>query len=122
MYQKLIIHGNLGSDAELKYLTDGTAVCTFSLASSRIITKGKDETTWYRVTRFGKQAEVLSQYLLKGTSVIVEGRLKPDENGNPRVFQRKDQSWAASYEVTASDIEFAGNKKSEQLPADEVPF
>ena len=122
MYAKLIIIGNLGSDAELRYTPDGTAVCTFSLASSRVIKQGKDETTWYKVTRFGKQAEVMSQYLLKGTSVLVEGRLKPDEKGNPRVYQRKDQSWAASFEVTAENIEFVGNNKSEQSAPDEVPF
>lgn len=122
MYQKLIIVGNLGSDAELRYLPDGTPVCTFSLASSRVVAKGKDETVWFRVTRFGKQAEVLSQYLLKGAAVCVEGRLKPDDKGNPRVYQRKDQSWAASFDVTAENIEFVGNKKSEQLTDEEVPF
>lgn len=60
MYQRIIIIGNIGSDAELRYLPDGTPVCTFSLADSRVVTKGKDETTWFRVTRFGKQAEALA--------------------------------------------------------------
>ena len=122
MYQPLIINGNLGSDAELRFATDGTPVCTFSLASGRVISKGKDETTWYRVTLFGKRAEVLANYLLKGVSVIVQGRLKPDENGNPRVYQRKDGTWSASFDVTADNIQFVGNKKSEQLTDEEVPF
>ena len=120
-YQPLIINGNLGSDAELRFTPDGTPVCTFSLASGRVISKGKDEITWYRVTLFGKRAEVLANYLLKGVSVIVQGRLKPDENGNPRVYQRKDGTWSASFDVTATEIEFAGNKKGEVAP-DEVPF
>jgi single-strand DNA-binding protein len=122
MYQKLIIIGNCGSDAELRYLPDGTPVCTFSLADSRVVKKGVDETTWFRVTRFGKQAEVLAQYLLKGASVCVEGRLKPDDKGNPRVYQRKDGTWGSSFDVTADNIQFVGNKKSEQLTDEEVPF
>ena len=122
MYQKLIIIGNIGSDAELRYLPDGTPVCTFSLADSRVVKKGVDETTWFRVTRFGKQAEVLAQYLLKGASVLVEGRLKPGDGGNPRVYQRKDGTWGASFDVTASDVEFVGNKKGEVAPDIDVAF
>ena len=116
MYQKLIIIGNIGSDAELRYLPDGTPVCTFSLADSRVVKKGVDETTWFRVTRFGKQAEVLAQYLLKGASVLVEGRLKPGDGGNPRVYQRKDGTWAASFEVVASSVKFLSGKDE---PADQ---
>ena len=122
MYQKLILIGNIGSDAELRYLPDGTPVCTFSLADSRVVKKGVDETAWFRVTRFGKQAEVLAQYLLKGASVLVEGRLKPGDGGNPRVYQRKDGTWSASFDVTASDVEFVGNKKGEVAPDIDVAF
>ena len=122
MYQKLILIGNIGSDAELRYLPDSTPVCTFSLADSRVISKGKDETTWFRVTRFGKQAEVLAQYLLKGASVLVEGRLKPGDGGNPRVYQRKDGTWSASFDVTAENIQFVGNKKGEVAPDIDVAF
>ena len=122
MYSKLIIIGNIGSDADLRYLPDGTPVCTFSLADSRVVKKGVDETTWFRVTRFGKQAEVLAQYLLKGASVLVEGRLKPGDGGNPRVYQRKDGTWSASFDVTASDVEFVGNKKGEVAPDIDVAF
>jgi len=74
------------------------------------------------VTRFGKQAEVLAQYLLKGASVLVEGRLKPGDGGNPRVYQRKDGTWSASFDVTASDVEFVGNKKGEVAPDIDVAF
>ena len=122
MYQRIIIIGNIGSDADLRYMPDGTPVCTFSLADSRVVKKGVDETTWFRVTRFGKQAEVLAQYLLKGASVLVEGRLKPGDGGNPRVYQRKDGTWGSSFDVTADNIQFVGNKKGEVAPDIDVAF
>ena len=122
MYQKLILIGNIGSDAELRYTPEGLPVSTFTLATSKILSKTKDETCWFRVTLFGKRAEVLNNYLLKGASVMVEGRLKPGEGGNPRVYQRKDGTWSASFDVTASDVEFVGNKKGEVAPDIDVAF
>ena len=122
MYQKLILIGNIGTDAELRYTPEGLPVSTFTLATSKILSKTKDETCWFRVTLFGKRAEVLNNYLLKGASVMVEGRLKPGEGGNPRVYQRKDGSYASSYDVTASDVEFVGNKKGEVAPDIDVAF
>ena len=122
MYQKLILIGNIGTDAELRYTPEGLPVSTFTLATSKILSKTKDETCWFRVTLFGKRAEVLNNYLLKGASVMVEGRLKPGEGGNPRVYQRKDGTWSASFDVTASDVEFVGNKKGEVAPDIDVAF
>ncbi len=123
MYQKLIIIGNLGSNPEMRFTPNGDPVTSFSVATSRRY-GDKDETTWFRVTRFGKQAEVLAQYLLKGTLVLVEGRLKPDKNtGSPKVFQKKDGSWGSSYEVTADTVRFLSSRgESEQLTDEEVPF
>ena len=122
MYRKLILIGNIGTDAELRYTPEGLPVSTFTLATSKILSKTKDETCWFRVTLFGKRAEVLNNYLLKGASVMVEGRLKPGEGGNPRVYQRKDGTWSASFDVTASDVEFVGNKKGEVAPDIDVAF
>lgn len=120
MDAKIIIIGNLGRDPELRFLPDGTPVTTFSVATSRKAGE-KDETTWFRVTVWGKQAESCNQYLHKGSKVLVEGRLRPDESGNPTVFQRKDGTWGASYEVTADAVKFLSGKADE--PADEdVPF
>jgi single-strand DNA-binding protein len=116
MYQKLIIIGNLGKDPEMKYTTDGKAVTTFSVAASN----RKDETVWFRVSTWDKQAETCNQYLHKGSKVLVEGALKADAQGNPRTYERKDGGgWAASFEVVASSVKFLSGKDE---PAEEVPF
>ena len=80
----------------MKYTPDGKAVTTFSVAAGN----RKDETVWFRVSTWEKQAEVCNQYLHKGSKVLVEGALKPDAQGNPRVYQRKDGTWSASFDVT----------------------
>ena len=116
MYSKLIIIGNLGRDPEMKYTTDGKAVTTFSVAASN----RKDETVWFRVSTWDKQAETCNQYLHKGSKVLVEGALKADAQGNPRTYERKDGGgWAASFEVVASSVKFLSGKDE---PAEEVPF
>ena len=115
MYQKLIIIGNLGKDPEMRYTPDGKAVTTFSVAASN----RKDETVWFRVSTWEKQAETCNQYLHKGSRVLVEGALKPDAGGNPRVYERKEGGWAASFEVVASAVKFLSGKEE---PAEEVPF
>ncbi len=117
MYQKLIIIGNLGKDPEMRYTTDGKAVTTFSVAASN----RKDETVWFRVSTWDKQAETCNQYLHKGSKVLVEGALKPDAGGNPRTYERKDGGWAASFEVVASAVKFLSGK-DEQPANDDVPF
>ena len=113
MYHKLTIVGNLGKDPEMKYTTDGKAVTTFSVAASN----RKDETTWFRVSTWDKQAETCNQYLHKGSKVLVEGRLKAE----PPVFQKKDGTWASSYEVTAENVRFLSGK-DEPVVTDDVPF
>ena len=117
MYHKLTIVGNLGKDPEMKYTTDGKAVTTFSVAASN----RKDETVWFRVSTWDKQAETCNQYLHKGSKVLVEGVLKADAQGNPRTYERKDGlGWAASFEVVASSVKFLSGKDA---PADqEIAF
>jgi len=115
MFHKLTIVGNLGNEPTMKYTTDGKAVTTFSVAASN----RKDETTWFRVTTWDKQAETCNQYLHKGSKVLVEGALKADAQGNPRTYERKDGGWSASFEVVASSVKFLSGKDE---PTDEVPF
>ncbi len=117
MFHKLTIVGNLGKDPEMKYTTDGKAVTTFSVAASN----WKDETVWFRVSTWDKQAETCNQYLHKGSKVLVEGALRADGAGNPRVYERKDGlGWAASFEVVASSVKFLSGKDE---PADqEIAF
>jgi single-strand DNA-binding protein len=122
-YQKLIIIGNLGRDPEMRYTVDGKPVTSFSVATSRKY-NDNEETTWFRVSVWGNQAESCNQYLHKGSKVLVEGRLDPDKaTGAPKVFQKKDGSWGASYEVFADTVRFLSSRgESEQLTDEEVPF
>ena len=112
MYQKIIIIGNLGRDPEMRYMPDGTAVTSFSVAtSSRWTDKAsgqpREETTWFRVSVWRQQAETANQYLTKGSKVLVEGRLKPDPTtGAPRLWTRQDGTVSSSYEITADTVRF----------------
>ena len=118
MYHRITIVGNLGNEPTMRFTTDGKPVTTFSVAASN----RKDETVWYRVSTWDKQAETCNQYLHKGSKVLVEGALKADAQGNPRTYERKDGGgWAASFEVVASAVKFLSGK-DEQPANDDVPF
>src|SRR5574342_662129 len=115
MYHTLIIVGNLGKDPEMRYTPSGQAVTSFPVASNRKYTSSNgeqvNETIWFRVSAWGKQAEVCNQYVKKGSKVLVEGRLTPDPNtGGPRIWQKQDGSSGASFEVTASTVRFLSSR------------
>jgi single-strand DNA-binding protein len=79
-FNRVILIGNLGSDPEMRYTAGGTAVCKFSLATSRKFT-GKDgqkqeKTEWHRIVAWAKLAEICGQYLGKGKQVMIEGRIE----------------------------------------------
>ncbi|KPJ57844.1 MAG: single-stranded DNA-binding protein [Planctomycetes bacterium DG_58] len=80
---KVMLIGNLTRDPELRYLQSGTAVCDFGLAVNRNYTKADgekvEETTFVDITAFGRQAEVVSEFLQKGRPVFIEGRLRLDQ-------------------------------------------
>ncbi|MFZ3069856.1 MAG: single-stranded DNA-binding protein [Anaerolineaceae bacterium] len=119
MYQKLILIGNLGRDPEMRYTPDGKPVTSFSVATSRKF-RDKDETAWFRVTVWGPQAESCNQYLHKGSRVLVEGRLTPDATtGGPHLYQKKDGTWGANFEVNAQTVRFL-TAKGEETAADET--
>ena len=107
-FNKIIIVGNLGRDPELKHTPQGTAVCKFSVATSerRKSADGQIEetTTWFRVSAWGRQAELAQEFLVKGRQVYVEGRLRleeyTDREGNKRI----------SPEISATDIQFIGQR------------
>ena len=116
MYQKIIIVGNLGRDPEMRYMSDGTAVTNLNIASNRSWTdrasgETREETTWFRVSVWGRQAETANQYLSKGRQVLVEGRLETDpQTGGPRLFTRQDGTVGASYEIRAFLVRFIGGR------------
>jgi single-strand DNA-binding protein len=115
MFHTIIIAGNLGKDPEMRYTPSGQAVTSFSVATSRKYTSSNgeqvNETIWFRVSAWGKQAEICNQYLKKGSKVLVEGRLTPDKNtGGPRIWQRQDGTSGASFEVTAQTVRFLSSR------------
>ncbi len=123
MYHRIIIAGYLGRDPEMRYTPNGTPVTTFTMASTRRWTdqngEQQEETIWFRVSAFGRLAETCNQYLSKGRAVLVEGRLRPDERGNPRIWIGQDGTARANFEVTAQTVRFLG-RAEEAVPA-EVP-
>ena len=115
MYQKIIIIGNLGRDPELRYTQDGTPVANFSVATNyrRSNQDGsqKDDTTWFRVSVWRRQAETCNEYLQKGRRVLVEGRLNTDPaTGGPRIWTGQDGQPRASFEITAQTVRFLGGR------------
>ena len=131
---KMTVIGNLGRDPEMRYTPSGQAVTNFSVATNYKYTTSdgepREETEWFRVSVFGKQAEVCNQYLSKGRKVYVEGRLKSS------TYQTRDGETRFSLEINASDVRFidgSGTRTDEfpregepagasPLDADDLPF
>ncbi len=106
---KVILVGNLGRDPEVRYLPSGDPVANITIATSSRY-KGKDgnqveETEWHRVTFFGKLAEIVGQYLKKGRSVYVEGRLKT------RKYTDKDGVEKYATDIIASEMQMLGSRE-----------
>ncbi len=121
-YQKITIVGNLGRDPEMRYTPGGQAVTNFTVASNRQYTASSGErvkeTTWFRISAWGRQAETCNQYLKTGSQVLVEGRMTPDkESGGPRVWTRQDGSAASSFEVTAERVIFLSGRGDGPAPS-----
>ena len=89
---KVILVGNLGRDAELRYTPGGAAVATINMATTEVWNdkqgQRQEKTEWHRVVLWGKSAESLAEYLTKGKQIYVEGRLQTrqwdDKDGNKR--------------------------------------
>ena len=89
---KAILVGNLGRDAELRFTASGAAVSTLNLATTEVWNdkqgQKQEKTEWHRIVLWGKQAESLQEYLVKGKQIYVEGRLQTrqwdDKEGNKR--------------------------------------
>jgi single-strand DNA-binding protein len=89
---KVILVGNLGRDAELRYTPGGAAVATINMATTEVWNdksgQKQEKTEWHRVVLWGKSAESLSEYLVKGKQIYIEGRLQTrkwqDKDGNDK--------------------------------------
>lgn len=137
MYMSITAVGNVSKKPEMKYTPSGQAVCNFSLAVNRQYTAANGEhvkeTIWLRVSTFGKTAEVVNQYVDKGSKILIEARLTPDKStGGPRIWTNQAGEPQASYEVVAQNVRFlsAKSEQSEQAsqftgelpPEDDIPF
>jgi single-strand DNA-binding protein len=107
---KVILIGNLGRDPELRYTQGGQAVTNFTMATSERFTDRngdqQERTEWHRIVVWGKTAENCAQYLAKGRSVYVEGRLQT------RDWEDKDGNKRQTTEISAQRVQFLGGPRS----------
>lgn len=115
MINKVILIGNLGKDPEVRYTQGGQAVVNLRVATSRQWTDKngggkKEETEWHEVEAWGKLAELCGEYLAKGRTVYVEGRLKTDT-------WEKDGQRRSRVKIFAEQIKFLGSKSGKPSDA-----
>jgi single-strand DNA-binding protein len=135
---KVILIGNLGADPEVKYLSNGTTVANFRMATSenRVNRSSGEKTTvteWHRVVAFGRLAEICGEYLNKGKQVYIEGRIRT------RSWEGKDGNRRYTTEIVATQMQMLGiagtsggpldsqkepdmDEESNPPPDDDVPF
>lgn len=104
---KVILIGNLGRDPEVRYTAGGSAVANLRIATTeswrdKQSGEKKEATEWHSVVLFGKTAEIAGEYLKKGRTVYIEGRLQT------RKYQDKDGQERYSTEIVASDMQMLG--------------
>ncbi|HYA92975.1 MAG TPA: single-stranded DNA-binding protein [Thermodesulfobacteriota bacterium] len=135
---KVILIGNLGADPEVKYLSNGTTVANFRMATSenRVNRSSGEKTTvteWHRVVAFGRLAEICGEYLNKGKQVYIEGRIRT------RSWEGKDGNRRYTTEIVATQMQMLGiagtsggppdsqkelevDEEGTPTPDDDVPF
>ncbi len=109
---KVILIGNLGRDPELRYTQGGQAVANFSLATTesyndRSSNERVEKTEWHRIVAWGKTGELCAQYLAKGRTVYIEGRLQT------RDWEDKEGNKRSTTEIVANTVQFLGGPRSE---------
>jgi single-strand DNA-binding protein len=105
---KIIVIGHLGADPEMRYTPNGQSITSFSIASSRRYRTAdgeqREETEWFRVSAFGRLADICNQYLSKGRQVYVEGRIKGS------AFMGRDGQPRYSLDISANEVQFLGGR------------
>ena len=146
---KVILVGNLGRDAELRYTPGGAAVATLNLATTEVFKdregQKKEDTQWHRVILWGKTAETLQDYLTKGKQIYVEGKLQTrkwkDKDGNDKYTTEvrgdrvvllsgggrgdgagRGEGGGRSAPAAADDFGHADPGGSVELTDDDIPF
>ena len=107
---KVIIVGNLGRDPEIRYMPSGDAIANIAVATSfkskdRNTGEQKELTEWHRISFFGRLAEIVGQYLKKGSSVYVEGRLQT------RKYTDKDGIERYATDIVAENMQMLGGRQ-----------
>ncbi len=125
-FNKVILLGNLTRDPELRYTPSGQPVCNFDLAVNRSFTtqtgERRDEVCYITIVTWGKQAETCAEYLAKGRTALVEGRL------SQRSWETPEGQKRSKHEVVADRVQFIGARKGvveEEAPPpgeEETPF
>jgi single-strand DNA-binding protein len=138
---KVMLIGNLGKDPEVRFTASGQAVASFSLATSEKF-KGKsgeweERTEWHNITLWGKLAEIAGEYLTKGKTIYVEGRLQTrkwqDKSGNDRyttdivgdkmqMLSAKGERSGGSDSPSASRPSSSSNYEEPPFQDDDIPF
>ncbi len=113
MLNKAQLIGRLGRDPEVRYMPSGEAVCNFSMATTekwkdKASGEVKEETTWHRITAFGRQAEIVGEYLRKGSLVFIEGKMIQ------RGYADKDGTEKVSHEIRMQDMKMLGSREGGQ--------
>ena len=104
---KIQIIGNVGRDPEMRMTPNGTAVCEFSVAVNRVSKSGgerSEQTDWYRVSCWGKQAQTAQEIVQKGQQVYVDGRF------SPRTYMNKDNVEKTSLDISCNDFQLLGRR------------
>ena len=131
MYQKTVVVGHAGRDAEMRYTPAGVPVTDFSVATTRRWTNANGETqektTWFKVTCWRKLAEIAAQYVTKGKLVLVEGDIEAS------AYTARDGEVRATLELTATTVKFLGGRRDDadegagesnipEIGGDNIPF
>jgi len=121
---KVILIGRLGSDPELRYTSDGTAVTNFRIATSdewtdRVTGEKRERTEWHRIVAWRKTAELCGEYLTKGRQVYIDGKLQTKS-------WEKDGVTRYSTEIIATHVQFLGSRDKfnvkEEQPKNDIPI
>ena len=118
---KVILVGNLGADPEVRYMSNGEAVANVRLATTESWTdknsgEKREVTEWHRVVFYRKLAEIVGQYLKKGSSVYIEGRIRT------RKWQDKDGQERYTTEIEATEMQMLGGRQSAGASGGEAEY
>ncbi|MCJ7515700.1 MAG: single-stranded DNA-binding protein [Dehalococcoidia bacterium] len=116
---KIMLIGNVGTDPEMRFTANGNPVTSFRVATSRVYTTSegerRQETEWFTIVAWKKQAESCNQFLTKGQRVYVEGSLRT------RSWEGRDGQKRVTAEVIANRVLFLDRQGAAPLPGEEIP-